>query len=69
MQLNDGIHTITIEKELFDIGILHAVNRILHSREDAEAYLYLSIDDHMQMVFLHLDKEKWEAAYRMGLVV
>ena len=69
LTLEDSAHTITLHKELFDIGILEAINKILTNQFQLKESLHLSIDSKMRMIILKLDREALEMAQRMGLII
>lgn len=69
LTLEDATHTITLHKELFDIEILKALNRILANQFQSQESLHLSIDSKMRMVILKLNSEALEMAKRMGLII
>jgi len=69
IKMGDSNWDITIQKELFDMEVLHSLNRLLQQKDQAADMLHLSINSKMHMVILKLDQKTLAMANRMGLIV
>jgi len=69
IQMDNFNWVIKIQKELFDLEVLHSLNRLLQQKGITSDKLYLSIDPNMFMVILKLDQDTLEMSTKMGLIV
>lgn len=60
---------IQIERELFDLDVLHTLNEFIKDNAKRESTLHLTIDAQMYMLTLLLDKADLAKAKRIGLIV
>ena len=69
IQMENDSWGIEIQKELFNMEVLHSLNRLLQQKDQAADMLHLSINSSMHMVILKLDQKKLKTAIKMGLIV
>jgi len=69
LELSEQKWDIKLERELFDLDLLHSLNQLLIESGKGEESLHLSINPEMYMVILKLDNERLGEIRNMGLIV